>query len=136
MCGQLVVCNIRLTFGFPLFQVYFPSLVVCNLNGLRKSFIYSLLSDPTMNRVTFEELHSVVDKMFIKGREDEPSQREQELTELLLDSSVLETLFNEFRTFRSADLVSNLTISNIPQFTWHPMEQQGHDFTNCYLTYT
>ena len=34
-------------------EVYFPSLVICNANTLRRSFIYSLLKDPLL------QVHSV-----------------------------------------------------------------------------
>ena len=36
-------------------EVFFPSLVVCNLNTLRKSFIFALIEDPEIKKleVTF-----------------------------------------------------------------------------------
>jgi hypothetical protein len=39
-------------------EVFFPSMVICNMNTLRRSFIYSLIEDPKMKAIntTFTEL--------------------------------------------------------------------------------
>jgi hypothetical protein len=46
----------------PLDEVFFPSMVVCNMNTLRSSFVYSMIEDATMKaiNVTFSELHKII----------------------------------------------------------------------------
>ena len=52
----------------PLNDVYFPSVVLCNMNILRKSFIHSLMNDPFLKNITnYEELFHLVDEHFIQG---------------------------------------------------------------------
>ena len=52
----------------PLNDVYFPSVALCNMNILRKSFITSLMTDPfLMNITNYDELFHLVDEHFIRG---------------------------------------------------------------------
>jgi len=63
-------------------EIFFPSIVICNINSLRASFITELLDDPTLSHLTFEELFEVVDKAFIRGKE--VSAEEEEVVDRLL----------------------------------------------------
>ena len=48
--------------------------VVCNMNVLRKSLVHSLLEDPEFEGIDFEELLTTLDKIFVKGKDGEPTE--------------------------------------------------------------
>ncbi len=50
----------------PLDDVFFPSVVVCNMNQLRSSMIYALINDPDMANATYLEIHQLLEKTFVK----------------------------------------------------------------------
>ena len=51
-----------------LSNVFFPSLVVCNLNILRRSFIISLLNETKIDQnIDFVQLHSLINNFFLSG---------------------------------------------------------------------
>ncbi len=50
----------------PLDDVFFPSLVVCNMNQLRSSFVWAILKDPAMSNLTFMRVHQLLEKTFVK----------------------------------------------------------------------
>ena len=61
-------------------SVYFPSVVVCNLNILRRSFIMSLLNETKLGQnVDFVQLHSLIDNGFLSGGNIELSNEEQDI---------------------------------------------------------
>ena len=51
-----------------LTQVFFPSIVVCNKNSLRKSFGYALLKDPLLQDVSLHDLLATIETLFIKAQ--------------------------------------------------------------------
>ena len=64
MIGMNIMEFMRATVSFnlespttPLSEVFFPSIVVCNLNSMRKSFVHSLLRDPEMGK-KINEVHA------------------------------------------------------------------------------
>ena len=62
----------------PLDDVYFPSLSFCNMNTLRKSFIHSLMTDPSLKNMTnYKELFHLVDEHFIQGVKAELTEKEE-----------------------------------------------------------
>jgi len=67
----------------PLNEVFFPSVVICNMNTLRKSFIADIIKDPglTALNVTFKELKRIVKQVYILGEDYELSEREMEIVE-------------------------------------------------------
>ena len=66
----------------PLDDVYFPSVVICNMNILRKSFIMALMKDPVLKSMTtYEDLLQIIDDHFIQGTKANLSQREEQLKE-------------------------------------------------------
>jgi hypothetical protein len=64
-------------------EVYFPSMVLCNMNTLRRSFIYSLIDDPKLKELntTFPELQKIVHLIFIAGEDYVLNEREELLLE-------------------------------------------------------
>ena len=64
-------------------EVYFPSMVLCNMNTLRRSFIYTLINDVKLRNmnVTFSELQKIVHLIFIAGEDYELNAREQVMLE-------------------------------------------------------
>ena len=64
-------------------QVFFPSLTICNMNTLRKSFILSLLRDPELQtlNVTYEELKKLIHLVFIEGEDYHLNDREKVIIE-------------------------------------------------------
>ena len=61
-------------------SVYFPSVVVCNLNILRRSFIMSLLNDTKISQnVDFVQLSSLIDNYFLSGGNIELTNNEQDI---------------------------------------------------------
>ena len=51
----------------PLDGVFFPSLVLCNMNQLRGSFVHALVNDPLLRgRMTFTQVHQLLEKVFVK----------------------------------------------------------------------
>ena len=60
-------------------EVFFPSVVVCNMNTLRSSFVYSLLQDVKFKQknITYYELKKIIHLMFIDGDDYQLSDREK-----------------------------------------------------------
>jgi hypothetical protein len=65
----------------PLDEIFFPSVVVCNMNTLRKSFVFSMLRDRNLKdlKVDYEELRRLFHLVFIDGGDDDLSGREKEI---------------------------------------------------------
>ena len=60
-------------------EVFFPSVVVCNMNTLRSSFIYTLLQDIKFKEenITYYELKKIIHLMFIDGDDYKLTKREK-----------------------------------------------------------
>ena len=66
-------------------NVFFPSLTICNMNTLRKSFITSLMTDAKIQKeIGTNELKRLVDDVFISGGDGDLSQEETNILELSL----------------------------------------------------
>ena len=83
-------------------SAFFPSAVFCNLNPLRKSFIYWIyenirISDTEWNDVTIEEIFQLIGSQFfeLNWKYKEISEKQTKLLDAILDSSFFE---DEFRT--------------------------------------
>lgn len=64
----------------PLDDVYFPSVVICNMNSLRRSFIHSLMTDPIIKQlITFRDLWALIDEVYIDGGKDKFTAKEQKV---------------------------------------------------------
>lgn len=104
----------------PLSEVYFPSIVICNMNKLRKSFIFSLLRDPELSKIEYYDLLRIIDQVFIDGRsnttDQDLSQDEGEIVDAIFRSSVYEELFQEVIT---QALRPNASLGTIPIAKWH-----------------
>ena len=61
-------------------HVFFPSVAICNMNTLRRSFITSLMSDEKIQEKTnFHQLIHLINGVFISGGKDELSSEEAEI---------------------------------------------------------
>ncbi len=62
-------------------EVYFPSMTVCNMNILRRSFIGAILKDEDVSKlgVEFGELKKLIYSVFIFGGDYTPSDRDNEI---------------------------------------------------------
>ena len=64
----------------PLDDVFFPSVALCNMNILRKSFIFALMTDPLLKTMTnYKELFHLVDEHFIRGIKADLTKKEEVL---------------------------------------------------------
>ena len=84
-------------------DVFFPSVVICNINQLRKSFIYWLhdnLNDKFNNKSTIsvEDVFSLVNHHYfrVENEKNEESEKHEDLLELILGSKFYEKKFEEF----------------------------------------
>ncbi|XP_059078307.1 uncharacterized protein LOC131876825 [Tigriopus californicus] len=104
----------------PLSEVYFPSIVICNMNKLRKSFIFSLLRDPKLSQIPYHDLLRIIDQVFIDGRTNTTNQalseEEGKIIDSILQSRVYDDLFQEVL---SQALKPNASLGNIPIAKWH-----------------
>ena len=64
-------------------EVYFPSMTVCNMNILRRSFIEAILKDEAISKlgVEFGELKKLIYSVFIFGGDYTPSDRDNKVIE-------------------------------------------------------
>ena len=62
----------------PLDEVFFPSMVICNMNTLRRSFIGAILEDKGIQQlgVTYTELKNIIFSVFILGGDYQPTERD------------------------------------------------------------
>ena len=61
-------------------HVFFPSVTLCNMNTLRRSFIASLMTDEHVQEITnYQQLHDLILGMYISGGKDELSSEETEI---------------------------------------------------------
>lgn len=100
----------------PLSEVYFPSIVICNMNKLRKSFIFSLLKDPTLSHMKFHDLLRIIDNALISGKDanvghQDLSDEESKIIDAIFNSTVYEELFQELLTQARTP---NASFCNIP----------------------
>lgn len=102
----------------PLSEVYFPSIAICNMNKLRKSFIYTLLKDPALSNNDYNDLLQVIDKVFINGLDETTNltKKESELVNITINSPTFEKLFQESL---SQAMKSNVSLGDIPISKWH-----------------
>lgn len=78
-------------------DVFFPSVVVCNMNALRKSFIQTLIEDPAIkNLTTFDELLLLVNSYYIRGTKLELSPKEELITKTIIESEAYNRLYEQF----------------------------------------
>ena len=81
----------------PLEQVFFPSISLCNMNKLRKSFIYSLLADKQIaDLTTFDDLLEFVNGHFIRGSISELTESQKVLKNTILQSKVYDDIYQDF----------------------------------------
>ena len=50
----------------PLSEVFFPSLTICNMNLLRRSFVDALIKDEDLKDYSYTEIHKLLDEIFVK----------------------------------------------------------------------
>ena len=64
-------------------DVFFPSVTICNMNTMRRSFIVSLARDPKLEalNVSYPELKKVIHLVFIAGEDYKLNKRESQIVE-------------------------------------------------------
>ena len=63
-------------------HVFFPSIVICNMNNLRRSFIYSLMEDESIQNITkIDDLKILIDNVFLSGGKSDLLKEEEKLIE-------------------------------------------------------
>ena len=73
-------------------QVYFPSVALCNLNNLRRSFIHSLMSDENIREMTNEnDLKLLIDDVFLSGGNHQLSIDEEKIIDSKLILMLIQT---------------------------------------------
>jgi len=78
-------------------DVFFPSVVICNMNVLRKSFIQALMDDPILsNLTTFDELLLLINSYYIKGVKQVLSPKEELITNRIFESEIYNAQYDEF----------------------------------------
>ena len=102
-------------------QVYFPSIVICNKNSLRKSFGYALLKDPALGDIALDDLLATIDKVFIKGESANSSGKMEDIKARLLSSAVLDQIYSEFVEHMQNKRPEG-TLSNAPLMRYHDLE--------------
>ncbi len=110
----------------PLTEVYFPSMVVCNANVLRRSFTHSLLRDPEVKNLNldFVQLQRVIEEVFIKGDSEVPSQEYEDIIRVVLNSQAYD---NMAREFVAQSLHNESGVANVPISTWHSLWEADLD---------
>lgn len=106
-------------------DVFFPSVVVCNMNQLRKSFIQSLMTDPVLkNLTTFDDLLILVNSYYIKGVKLDLSPEEKLITDQIFASKVFNDLYAEFiETASLADTNSIPDMANVGIYKYHSLAE-------------
>ena len=86
-------------------DAFFPSVVICNINQLRKSFIYWLHENLHQNRsfndnstISVEDVFSLVNHHYfrVENEKNEESEKHEDLLELILGSKFYEKKFEQF----------------------------------------
>ena len=79
----------------PLDEVFFPSMVICNMNTLRRSFIEAILKDDGIKKlgVTYSELKNIIFSVFIQGGDYEPTQRDTDIIDSEFNSWIPKVFF-------------------------------------------
>ena len=69
------------SYTVPLDEVFFPSMVICNMNTLRRSFIEAIMNDDGIKKleVSYSELKNIIFSVFILGGDYEPTERDTEI---------------------------------------------------------
>ena len=73
-------------------HVFFPSVTICNMNTLRRSFITSLLTDEQLQQKTnFQQLKKLINNVFITGSgKDDLSNEEKEIINSKSSENILQ----------------------------------------------
>ena len=99
-------------------EVFFPSLTVCNMNAVRRSFIHALIEDPALkNLTTFDELLHLVTEYFITGEHLELTPREQLITEAITTCETYNQLYAEFvQSALNEEHIPDLSNTYVPKY--------------------
>ena len=105
-----------------LSDAYFPSVVICNINQLRKSFIYWLHDNIHENNLlkdkstSIEDVFSIVKNHYFRV-ENEVSGKHEELLELIFESNFYEKKFEQFYN-RNHEALKSLVPSDDELVYW------------------
>ena len=80
-------------------DTYFPSVVICNVNPLRKSFIYWLQENLEINgwtNVSIKETFDLIGSQYFSPKTEETSEETKKLKEYILQAEFFQNYFLEF----------------------------------------
>ena len=85
----------------PLDEVFFPSMVICNMNTLRRSFMDAILSDEGIKQlgVSYSELKNIIFSVFILGGDYQPTERDNKIIDSKCSNMFFYKLRNTVFTF-------------------------------------
>ena len=86
----------------PLDKAFFPSVVICNINPLRRSFIYWLAKNLKLegNKVSRQKLFEVLSRNFFRTSNSSISSEDTALMEKIFKSGFYQEKFGEFLSER------------------------------------
>ncbi|XP_023327060.1 uncharacterized protein LOC111700406 [Eurytemora carolleeae] len=98
----------------PLDDVFFPSLVVCNISPFRKSFVYFVHESLKKMgvKVPIQDIYSLgrlLMEEFVMGREHNITQERQELLDTIINSNFFEEYFRKFLNENDNPRIVNMT---------------------------
>ena len=102
----------------PLDKAFFPSVVICNISPLRRSFIYWLADNLELegNKISVSELFRVISYNFFKTSNKKISDEDAALLDRIFKSSFYRKRFEEFLSEKymltPAELDNRLSLSN------------------------
>ena len=102
----------------PLDKAFFPSVVICNISPLRRSFIYWLADNLELegNKISVSELFRVISYNFFKTSNKKISDEDAALLDRIFKSSFYRESFEEFLSEKymltPAELDNRLSLSN------------------------
>ena len=80
-------------------EAFFPSVVVCNINPLRKSFIYWIhnqLEQQGLTNISKTQIFNLIGRQFFKTKNEDITPEDEHLLDFILDSQFFEEYFRKF----------------------------------------
>ena len=80
-------------------DTFFPSVVICNVNPLRKSFIYWLQENLEINgwsNVSISDTFDLIGSQYFSPKTEETSEETKKLKEYILQAEFFQDYFSEF----------------------------------------
>ena len=100
-------------------ETFFPSVTVCNINPLRKSFIYWIhenLQDIGWTNVSITTLFELIGKEFFNTDNETITSESEELLNFILDSKFYQEYFEEFMGTMKTEKGTGISITPVHFF--------------------